>query len=273
MEPEVIGAGEAVAELASPSQRPPWAECAQGAREDIRSLRERLGQLSKAQQRRLLRVFGDDRAPDKEVEAICSQITSLIRRCEQSVHHVRTRGADCVSNLKERQCRENVQRSLAAQLQQLSQEFRQAQKDYLGEIRSRQHTTFWDDDCPDQAQKDTGGGFDADLEGLSAIELQELDGIEFIAGQRSTEISQIASSINDLHTVFKELAVLVIDQGSILDRIDYNIEQVVAQSDEANKQLKKAEDSQKSYRALKCILLLVVIDIVLLVILMVKLRH
>lgn len=33
-------------------------------------------------------------------------------------------------------------------------------------------------------------------------------------------------SIEDLSTIFKELAVLVIDQGTILDRIDYNMEQV-----------------------------------------------
>lgn len=39
--------------------------------------------------------------------------------------------------------------------------------------------------------------------------------------------------------MFKELAVLVIDQGTMLDRIDYNIEQVVHQSKEANVQLAK----------------------------------
>ena len=33
-------------------------------------------------------------------------------------------------------------------------------------------------------------------------------------------------SIEDLSTIFKELAVLVIDQGTILDRIDFNMEQV-----------------------------------------------
>ena len=42
--------------------------------------------------------------------------------------------------------------------------------------------------------------------------------------QRNQDIMEIAKSIEDLAIVFKELAVLVIDQGTILDRIDYNME-------------------------------------------------
>eukprot|EP00438_Fugacium_kawagutii_P005818 Skav230521 [mRNA] locus=scaffold4943:110791:111009:+ [translate_table: standard] len=48
------------------------------------------------------------------------------------------------------------------------------------------------------------------------------------------EIDHIASSIADLHCIFKELAVHVIDQGSILDRIDYNIEQATTGPERAH---------------------------------------
>lgn len=44
--------------------------------------------------------------------------------------------------------------------------------------------------------------------------------------QREKEILQIARSINDLAVVFKDLAFLVTEQGTILDRIDFNIEHV-----------------------------------------------
>merc|ERR1712083_1045252 len=93
------------------------------------------------------------------------------------------------------------------------------------------------------------------------------------ATQRNEEICQIASSISDLNTIFKELAVLVIDQGSILDRIDYNIDQAVHKSQEANDQLRRAERAQKNNRAMKCIFLLVIINVVLILILIVKARH
>lgn len=43
--------------------------------------------------------------------------------------------------------------------------------------------------------------------------------------QREEAIRQIARSINELASIFKDLSVLVIEQGTILDRIDYNLEQ------------------------------------------------
>jgi len=268
--PTVIGASSGTElEVGSFSLPPEWMSCAEDAREDMKVIREKIVQLTKLQNKRLLKVFIDDSQPDKEVEAISSHISSLCRRCEQHIHLVKTRGTARDASQKEQQCRENAQRSLATQLQQLSQSFRQSQKDYLAEIRKRQQgNNVWDDGPDDPSPK--GGGASANA--LSSGELQELEAMEFNARQRSGEICQIASSINDLHTIFKELAVLVIDQGSILDRIDYNIEQVVVQSEEANRQLQKANKSQKSNRAMKCIMVLVVVNLVLLIILVVKSR-
>jgi len=85
----------------------------------------------------------------------------------------------------------------------------------------------------------------------------ELEGIESQVETRSQEITKIAKSINDLNSVFKELANLVVEQGTILDRIDYNMENVARDTAQANQELVKADETQKSGRVQKCILALI----------------
>ena len=45
--------------------------------------------------------------------------------------------------------------------------------------------------------------------------------------QRDEEIRKIVESLAGLQGIFKDLANLVADQGTILDRIDYNMEQTL----------------------------------------------
>ena len=45
------------------------------------------------------------------------------------------------------------------------------------------------------------------------------------ARYKDEEIQNLVKSINDLASIFKDLSVLVIEQGTILDRIDYNVQE------------------------------------------------
>ena len=78
--------------------------------------------------------------------------------------------------------------------------------------------------------------------------------------------------IAKLGEIFKDLAHLVTEQGSILDRIDYNLELAVENVESGNVQLAQAAKHQKSAskRALVCILILVGIIIVLMIALLMK---
>merc|ERR1712146_155340 len=72
--------------------------------------------------------------------------------------------------------------------------------------------------------------------------------------------------------MFRDLSALVIDQGSVLDRIDYNMEQMVQKGVKTNAQLQKSHKTkrQNDSRAFKCMILLVVINVLFLLILLVK---
>src|ERR1700722_8330592 len=54
---------------------------------------------------------------------------------------------------------------------------------------------------------------------------------------RDRELTEIAKSIGDLAELFKDLSVLVIDQGTLLDSVEYNIEQTAVYVQEAAKDL------------------------------------
>lgn len=56
--------------------------------------------------------------------------------------------------------------------------------------------------------------------------------------QREREINDIAKGIIELSDIFRELQAMVIDQGTMLDRIDYNVERMGTDVQAADKELK-----------------------------------
>ena len=91
------------------------------------------------------------------------------------------------------------------------------------------------------------------------IFLKTENNIDQIAS-RDNEINNLVNSINELATIFKDLQSLVLEQGTILDRIDYNIETSLDNSSQAHKELKKADENMKSncYRNSNITLILII---------------
>ena len=82
--------------------------------------------------------------------------------------------------------------------------------------------------------------------------------------------AQVAESVGELAEIFKEIQVLVIDQGTILDRIDYNIEQAAERVEGAVKELHKANEYQKKSRTMLCIYILLLLCAFMVIVLIVK---
>lgn len=55
--------------------------------------------------------------------------------------------------------------------------------------------------------------------------------------QREREINDIAKGIIELSDIFRELQTMIIDQGTMLDRIDYNVERMGTEVKAADKEL------------------------------------
>ena len=70
---------------------------------------------------------------------------------------------------------------------------------------------------------------------------------------KSTEVTQLATSLKELSVLFKDFSLLVVEQGTVLDRIDYNIVEASRSIQKGNVHLKKTLEVEKSMRATKVI--------------------
>ncbi|XP_074557656.1 syntaxin-22-like isoform X2 [Curcuma longa] len=91
---------------------------------------------------------------------------------------------------------------------------------------------------------------------------------EAIIEEREQGIKEIQQQIGQVNEIFKDLAVLVNDQGIVIDDINSHIENSHAATLQAKSQLKKAEKTQKSNTSLMC-LLLMIFGIILLIVIIV----
>jgi hypothetical protein len=80
-----------------------------------------------------------------------------------------------------------------------------------------------------------------------------------LVDDRETDIRKIEQNVNDLHTLMRDFSVLVDAQGTIIDRIDYNVENVKENVFQGLKELHKAEHYQGQSNYKLCMILLCVL--------------
>jgi syntaxin 16 len=88
--------------------------------------------------------------------------------------------------------------------------------------------------------------------------------------QREREITEIAQGIIELADIFKELQSMIIDQGTMLDRIDYNVERMAVDVKSADKELKVASGYQRKGTKRRIIMLLILLIVGMIILLVVK---
>ena len=69
---------------------------------------------------------------------------------------------------------------------------------------------------------------------------------DLILQSRDNELNEIVKGVTNLKEMFKDLQIIVVEQGTILDRIDYNIEVGYDNVSKGKKQIVKANEKHKS---------------------------
>ncbi len=257
-------------EQAKRSLPPIWVDRIEQIEEDTLKIQSKMKELSTLHSKRLMVDFATDEATqEREIDKTTQAITSIFRHAESLLKQFSKQGDEGRISKQEMTVRNNLTRSTAKKLQGLSLAFRTSQKEYLARMSAQKKggkATDTNLDFLSNSPSTSSSGADI----FSSGQIQELEQTEDLVAERDVEINRVAKSIEELAAIFKELAVLVIDQGTILDRIDYNMEMTVDHTKEGLVQLHKAEEYQKSAFPMRCIIVLVVLIIIMLIVLVVK---
>lgn len=150
-------------------------------------------------------------------------------------------------------------------ISKLSSRFSNVQKDYLHKLKEYDKFMIKFEDSGDQYEMASDhydinllDDFDRPTVDLTpqSQKSQYLPADNRFLQLREKEMEHIMNSMEELNQVFHNINTAVIHQGSLLDRIDYNIENVQMSVQQGVVELTKAERSVRRSRKMKCILII-----------------
>ncbi|KAL2888176.1 syntaxin 16 [Ceratocystis lukuohia] len=261
---------------------PRWADVSDEITEIIGDIARKGQTLERLHQKHVLPGFNDEEAKREqeiEIEKLTQSITRRFHechRCIQRIGHMVTESQDAGTLTRaEETMAKNIQISLASRVQEASASFRKKQSLYLKRDRSASpnpNSQAYNAD-PSLFESDADRSFcQSTLRGISEQkQLQKSRGAnDAIISQREREIEEIAQSIIELSDLFRDLQTMVIDQGTMLDRIDYNVERMAVDIKAAEKELVVASGYQKQHIKRKIILLLLLLIVAAIILLVIK---
>ena len=252
-------AGDAVIEM--DTLPPRWLDLQEDIEEGLGKIQKLTAKLEPLHKKHALPGFEDRTREEREIERLTNEITAWFKKCNDQVKAIEAQGEASTRDVDRTMAR-NVTQAMAQRVAGENAKFRKSQAAYLARLK---RTPVFGNASADASrvaldeESQFGGSSSGDQQQQSTQARVRRSKHDSQIREREKEIDEIARSITDVADIFKELQTMVIDQGTVVDRIDYNIEVMHTETKAAVKELNQASDLQKRTRKRKLMLLLVLL--------------
>lgn len=266
---------------------PSFLDISEGIDEKLDFISKKIDKLNGLYKKNLLPGFNDRTTDEEEIEKLNYTITTKFYECNNLVKRFESIKRQPNNKLKADDLNmiENMQKNYALKIQQLSSNFRKLQNNYIKFLKKDEFEQLpslnKSNQVIDQSTYNPAIDETEELESYSREAIKESSSIlqqkssinDSMIRQREQEITKLAQGVLEVSSIFKEMQNMVIDQGTILDRIDYNLENTKVDLQNASQQLTRASHYQKRTQKCKLILLLSLIVFLLFMTVILKPHH
>ena len=213
----------------------------------------------------------EQKSLSRNIKKITYQLNKDLKNLEKNLQ-IYTSSDNCIendesensTNFLQYQIKENMNQNILSEFFIFSKKFKLNQEIYLKKCEE----LVIEDDEEDKEINNT-----IEMKEISTTNSENEDNVQrsnsgqnflmkdepdLLLQERDNEIGNIVKGVNTLHEMFKDMNILVNEQGTILDRIDYNIDIGFDNVVKAKKKINNANESRKGSCFRNIILVLMV---------------
>ena len=246
-----------------------WMSIVEEIKVVIIEIKSKIKLLNEVHKEHFYNIF-DGNSTFTTIEYVSDDISRKIMQVKTKINLIDK--IDSITN-DENKLKKNIKQMLTKDIYACFEEFKQLQNSFVNDVEIMKKRTknsleeIVIDNYNDNNNNNNINSIDnAPMTNISLID----DGDKMMLIERNKELQIIEKNVRNLAELFNDVAILVDDQGIIIDRIDYNIETASTNTELGVKEITEAEVSTSTSRTRSCILLLIVLLIIMIILLIIK---
>ena len=205
----------------------------------LKDLEIEFNKLKEEQQKRIVPSFNETESKliNQNIEFISNKMTQKIKKCKYLINELKTL---LVNSPLDDNIKINMYQNLLNRLAEASRSFQINEEHYLQKFREFGNESFLGNNI-----------INTNYDSIETTQTQNFytnssEKKVDIAKEKNKELDQMVTTVNELKKIFEEVSNMVIYQGTILDRIDYNTYQTRYNIRRGNREMEETHERLKS---------------------------